>query len=383
MVAAGAENVFIKDVPDYAWHAGCFGTAAGNLMGFWDRNGMPGLYTGPTGDGLAPLNNFGSNIGIQSMWASEIGLDGRPAGQPGHIDDYWSTPYNPGAFESTGADPYVLAGREEHVPDCIGDFIGLSQNKWADLNGECSGNINGYAYVFWEPNGMARQNFEPKDPAGARIPDIPSGLRAWTQFRGYEADLTSQLSDTIAGMPEGRGFGLADLKAQINAGFPVILILQRSDETHRVLPGNPHANPSVHAMVAYGYFGDRVRYRTSWASGDFNFSAWDGSLWQADLPLRGVITVRPKPKITAIEREGSQLKISWHGPMATVMDGDSGNELKPHRYVVERCTDLDSGVFIAISEAVPELNASVPSDPSGQAFYRVRLESPETGVEGQ
>ena len=83
-------NIRIIDVPDYSWYAGCFGSATGNLTAFWDRNGFPDFYTGPTNGGLAPLNSNGSNAGIRSLWASKAGFDGRPANQPGHIDDYWT-----------------------------------------------------------------------------------------------------------------------------------------------------------------------------------------------------------------------------------------------------------------------------------------------------
>ncbi|HVK57737.1 MAG TPA: hypothetical protein VM735_03075, partial [Candidatus Kapabacteria bacterium] len=38
--ALAEENIYLLQVPDYTWHAGCFGTASGNLMAFWDRNGL-------------------------------------------------------------------------------------------------------------------------------------------------------------------------------------------------------------------------------------------------------------------------------------------------------------------------------------------------------
>src|SRR3954471_9204532 len=92
----GVENVFITDVPDYEWYAGCFGTASGNLMGYWDRHGYPNFYAGPTNDGLAPLDSYGNNAGVNSLWASRAGWDGRPGNQPGHLDDYWDnfSPFN-------------------------------------------------------------------------------------------------------------------------------------------------------------------------------------------------------------------------------------------------------------------------------------------------
>lgn len=166
------EFVHIVDVPDYTWHAGCFGSASGNLMGFWDRNGFPNFYTGPTAGGVAPLNSYGDNIGIRALWTSRAGFDGRPDDKPGHAEDYWEI--LDGSFESTAMDPYVTEGRAEHEADCIADFIGASQNKWADLNGECSGNIDGHAFNFWDRDGGRRVNFTPPDLAGKAVRDIQS-----------------------------------------------------------------------------------------------------------------------------------------------------------------------------------------------------------------
>src|SRR5688500_3968890 len=170
-----AENVIIVDVPDYTWYAGCFGSASGNLMGYWDRNGFPNFYTGPTAGGVAPLDSNDSNNGIRSLWASRAGFDGRPADKPGHTEDYWEFFSDAGySFESTKPDPYLLARRPEHEPDCVGDFIGSSQNKWPDLNGECSGNIDGYAFNFWDKDGGRLHNFVPPDFGGKPIRDIQS-----------------------------------------------------------------------------------------------------------------------------------------------------------------------------------------------------------------
>ncbi|HKX63503.1 MAG TPA: hypothetical protein VJS65_16725, partial [Verrucomicrobiae bacterium] len=47
--------VYLTDVPDYNWYAGCFGTASGNLAGFWDRHGYSNIYTGAVNGGEAPL----------------------------------------------------------------------------------------------------------------------------------------------------------------------------------------------------------------------------------------------------------------------------------------------------------------------------------------
>lgn len=169
--------VQLVDVPDYTWYAGCFGTATGNLMGYWDRHGMDDFYTGPTAGGVAPLDTWSAaNKGIRSMWASKAGVDGRPSAQPGHIDDYWVNYQtdNNYSYESTAADPYITAARTEHAPDCIGDFIGLSQKKWTNLGGECDGNIDAYSYSFWDKTGQRRNNYSFTNTTGQYIPDIQS-----------------------------------------------------------------------------------------------------------------------------------------------------------------------------------------------------------------
>jgi hypothetical protein len=364
----------LSEVPDYSWDAGCFGTASGNLMGYWDRHGFPSFYTGPTGGGLAPLSSEGSNVGIRSMWASRAGLDGRPEGEFGHMDDYWV------AYESPAPDPYVSANREEHTPDCIGDFIGLSQNKWNDLNGECEGNIDAFSFVFWDAAGSKRVNFTPASADGTAIPDIPSGLRAWTRFRGNEADAFSQLVDFNPSVPEGQGFTFDDLKAEIDAGYPVLLFLQNYAELNRSFPGMPRANPGLHGMLAYGYFisdaGEQyVRYKTSWgSSGENTLSKWNEDQWQAQLPVRGVIGYRPRPQITGMVQQGSELTVEWDGPSSVVSNLIDRTSTQVHWYVLERATQLNPANFEAVTSPAAERRATITVGPlESAAFYRVSL----------
>jgi hypothetical protein len=368
--ASAAVNVWLADVPDYAWHAGCFGTATGNLIGYWDRHGLPNMYTGPTGGGLAPLNTVGANQNIRSLWASEAGLDGRPANQPGHMDDYWQS------YESTAPDPYAAAGRTEHAPDCLGDFMGASQRKYPDLDGECAGNIDAFAFIYWDKNGDRLANFEPPLVSGLKVRDVPSGLRAFSRYRGYDANVAAQLADFNPTVPAGRGFSFEDLKVEINAGYPVLLILQNYDEPSRTLPGMPRANPMVHAMVAYGYVEtdggmQAVRYRTSWASGDV-FSEWNSDIWQAALPVRGLITYHPQPKIKTVDRSGGEVRIQWDGPSSTLLDMD-GNSKQLHFYIVERADSLTAGSFVPVTQPSAALESSFSDSGGDRAFFRVKL----------
>ena len=374
----GAANVYLTEVPDYDWWAGCFGTASGNLMGFWDRHGFPDFYTGPTSGGVAPLTSGGANAGIVSMWASQARLDGRPASQYGHLDDYYAY------YESTDPDPYQAAGRVEHPPDCIGDFIGLSQWKWSNMDQECDGNIDGFCFAYWDSSGARRTDYVPGPEAGLPARDLPSGLRAWTQYRGYDCTVFSQLTDFNPATPPGMGFAFNDLKAEIDAGYPVLLFLQQFAQKSRPVGPLSRVNPTLHGMLAYGYYVDDdgtqfVRYRTSWASGDNRFQAWGSQPWEAELPVRGVIGYHPRPRLKRWVLANSQLTLEWDGPSVALYDSTMASERPVHGYEVEICQSLATRQFKSVSPVMTERTYTVTNCPS-PAWFRIKLVT-RTGAE--
>ena len=362
----------LTEVPDYEWHAGCFGTASGNLAGFWDRHGMTNFYAGPTGGGLAPLRTTG---GIRALWASQAGVDGRPSGQFGHMDDYWVT------YESTAADPYVTLGRPEHTPDCIGDFIGLSQKKWANMAGECDGNIDAFSFVFWDKTGNKRVNYSHTN-ANKYIPDIQSGLKAWAKYRGYEVDTFTQLPSFSAEKTGTGGFTYADMKAEIDAGYPVLLFLQPPGEFSRSLGSMPKANPEIHGIMVWGYYEDTsvgaalpqgIQIRTSWGSGDGVFENFSGGPLGilSGYRIRGVIGFRPKPKIVKFTRDSGNVTLAWDGPSSQVTDVFAGTTTTVHRYQVQMKTSLNDLKWTSVGDITTDRTATVPD--VGQAFYRINL----------
>jgi len=274
-------------------------------------------------------------------------------------------------------DQYVRAGRDEHAPDCIGDFTGASQNKWSDLDGECSGNIDAYAYNFWDKTGAKRWNYTPPDSDGKSVRDLQSGFRVWAESRGYKAETYSQLSDVNAETPVGTGFTFEDLKAEIDAGYPVLMYLQMPGQLSRPINGMPRGNPIVHGMVAYGYLTvggvPRVRYRTSWGSGDFVFKEWSSDPIEIGLILRGLVAFRPAPKLREVKKEAEGMRIRWDGPSATL--SVDAVDTPAHRYVVERSESV-SGEYVEVSEVTTEREALVAEGVgggNGNAFYRVKL----------
>jgi len=372
------ENVYLTGVPDYEWYSGCFGTATGNLIGFWDRHGCANFYTGPTADGVAPLNSYGANYGIRSLWVSRAGRDGRPANQLGHEEDYYVS------YDSPAADPYRQAGRPEHAPDCIGDFIGLNQRKWVDLNGECDGNVDGFSFVYWDATGKRRVNYTPDSTAGEPPVDIQSGLRAWAEYRGYAADTFTQLSEFNPRMTgPAPGFTFEDLKAEIDRGYPVLVFLQDWNRTSRTVAGVPHLNPEIHGMLAIGYNvdddGNRfVRIRDSWATSEsYPLREWGPVDWApvipGFLPVRGVIGFHPKPRILSLIPQGDQLTIRWEGPDAEVYDGAANTTRKAHWYVLEQATSLATLDFAPILPPTTARELTVSGCCAGPAFFRLQV----------
>ena len=373
MTAMPAVNVFLTGTPDYAWYYGCMGTASGNLMGYWDRHGFPDFYTGRANGGRAPMNTGGNNDAIISLWASKAGFDGRPTDMSGHLDDYWV------GFETVGEDPYAIDGRPEHTPDCIGDFIGLSQNKWTKMAGECSGNVDGFCFVYWDTNGDRRVNFTPDSLAGEPALDVQSGLRAWTRNRGSECEVFTQLTDFNPNVPPGKGFTFDDMKTEIDQGYPVLLFMQSYTQYSRPLGSIPDANPAIHAMLAYGYYLNNgrsyVRYRTSWASGDNSLREWTSSAWEAGLPIRGVIGYHPLPRIRLWSASGSDLLLTWDGPAADLYDSTSATTRRVHAYVVEKSSAVSPFDFAPVSPVLTT-NTFTVTNCQSPAYFRVKLTTP-------
>ena len=381
---------YLNEVPNYTWYAGCFGTASGNLMGYWDRNGMSGFYTGPTGGGLAPLESYTpATEGIRSMWASKAGIDGRPLDRPGHIDDYVGSEdrVNMNSYESTAADPYVLAGRPEHAADCIGDFIGLNQRKWSSLAGECDGNIDAYSFVFWDKSGARRQNYSFTNTAGAYVPDIQSGLKRWARSRGYDAEVFTQLSIFNPERTGPTGFTFNDIKNEIDSGSPILCFLQPQNEFYRNLakPTPMRANPEIHGVMIYGYHDDpnnafglgslpeHVLVMDSWGRAAENLLPWSSYNWLGLFPVRGVIGFHPKPRVTGIHRKGETVSLQWEGPSATITDVVAGTIVPAHYYQVERSSTLNPADFRPVTPPSTERGASVIETGAETVFYRIGL----------
>ncbi len=234
---SAASSIILPNVPAYSSNLGCSGVSGGINAAFGDRGKLPNLYRGPTNNGVLPLDDSawgdftdvcGATYRRNPIISSQNGLDGRTT--RGTIDDYWVS------NESPILDPYTGSqiGCAVPAPGERGGEIGSSQaagwtqHTWGDAIGDymytsqsAYGNIDG-STAFYTYQGSGR----PYTCNTAEIENLPDGTRGMRHFyeaRGYAVpECYNQPTDNIA----SGGFSFANLKTEIDAGWPVILGLE-------------------------------------------------------------------------------------------------------------------------------------------------------------
>ncbi len=199
--------VLLNNVPAYDWSFGCSATAAAMMAGYYDNNGYPSVYTGPTNGGVAPMNNSvwgsawinGEERKLCPLSATRQGLDGRST--RGHVDDYWVVAGHP------GPDPYVTNGWTQHsYDDCTGDFMKTNQAAYGNTDGST---IFTY-FVDGSPYG------EPNDGDGC------CGLKLFFESRGCE--VFEYYNQYIYGFNGNtKGFTFEQYCDLIDRGRPVLI----------------------------------------------------------------------------------------------------------------------------------------------------------------
>jgi hypothetical protein len=199
--------VLLTDVPAYDWSFGCSATTAAMMAGYYDNNGYPSIYTGPTNGGVAPMNNSvwgsvminGEERKLCPLSATRQGLDGRST--RGHVDDYWVV------SGDAGPDPYVINGWTQHTyDDCTGDFMKTNQAEF--------GNIDGSTIFTYFVDGGAYG--EPNDGDGCY------GLKLFFESRG--CSVFSYYNQYITGLNGNiKGFSFEQYCDMIDRGRPVMI----------------------------------------------------------------------------------------------------------------------------------------------------------------
>jgi len=257
--------VLLSNVPAFDWSFGCSATSASMAAGFYDNNGYPDMYTGPTNGGVMPMNN--------SIWgyvvindetraqcplsATRNTIDGRTT--RGHVDDYWIQ------YGSTANDPYITNGWTQHTyGECTGDYMGTNQSAFSSSDGSTTF----YNYT----DGSPLYNYTGCEPGQI---DGCHGFRDFYESRGY--DVVQNYSQYIYGYNGNTlGFTFNQYKQEINAGRPVLIQVEG------------------HTMLGYGYddAGTLVYLHDTW---DYNnhTMTWGGSY--SGLAHYGVCVVQIEP----------------------------------------------------------------------------------------
>ncbi|MFU8827672.1 MAG: hypothetical protein ACNA70_09330 [Brevefilum sp.] len=268
----------LADFPAYDWVYGCSAVAGGIIAGYYDRQGYPDLYTGPTNGGVMPLSDTvwpywadgkGDAYRLNPLVASKAGLDGRS--EYGSIDNYWVS------NNSTADDPYITHSWDPHPwGSAIGDYMKTSQSAWPYQ----SRDGNTWFWNYGDATKLTCSAMEQFIPPGETYTisenDGTYGRKLFYEARGYTVtDCFNQRTDNQA----AGGFSLADFQAEIDAGHPVLL------------------NLAGHSIVGYGYSGSTIFIRDTWDSNPNNTFTmpWGGSY--AGMVLRSVSVVRLAPTI--------------------------------------------------------------------------------------
>jgi hypothetical protein len=244
------------NVPAYDWSFGCSATSAAMIAAYFDINGFPDIYTGPTNGGVMPMDNSvwpdwisgcGNTRNQNPLSATHSGLDGRSS--RGHVDDYWT------CVESTADDPFIVGGWTEHsYGDATGDYMYTNQSTY--------GNIDGATQFWGYSSGDKLYCSDLEAQGGSLLIDGTLGFKNFYESRGYTVtDCYAQKTDNkYAG-----GFSFEDYKAEIDAGQPVMI------------------HVTGHTMVGVGYADPSTVYlHDTW---DYNTHSmtWGGSYYGMDL----------------------------------------------------------------------------------------------------
>jgi PKD repeat protein len=244
------------DVPTLDWSYGCTATSAAMYFGYYDRNGYPNMYTGPTNGGVFPISNAVWGSGECPLSASHKGIDGRTT--KGHVDDYW---YGIGS----SIDPYYGYWTEHTPQDCVADYMGTNQyQNW--------GNGDGGTSFFFYGDGSPMYDYTGSEAGHNR--DAAHGMRLFAESRGYK--VSSNYNQLIYGYwGNTKGFTYDQYKSEIDAGNPVLIGLEG------------------HSMLGVGYSGsNQIIVHDTWDHSSHTMT-WGGSYWGMNQEMVTVIHLSP------------------------------------------------------------------------------------------
>ncbi len=238
---------------EYSWWYGCSPTAAGMVMGYYDRNGYGGLqYGNLVPGGVAEASTFPSTEGTWNYLAQYA------IASPGHVSAFYRNGYG-----GSGDDiPSLHTGY-----DSLADFMGTSRDQFGNYNGATS------FYYFTDGSRLyAKDSYAYNLQA-----DGMYGIWKYLDYSGYgshnaatDMNVFTQLTDN-----QGKAYGYTfnDFKAEIDAGREVIIHI------------------SGHSMVGYGYGDNNLVYVFDTWSPGVHTMTWGETYGSA--AMWGVTSITP------------------------------------------------------------------------------------------
>lgn len=251
--------------PSYGWWYGCSPTAAGMMVGYYDRNGYAGKkYDNLVPGGMAEISTIykdpARNALIKNVIASQ-----------GHVNDFY------GGDSNAGFDKYLNSGDDlpgpHHTFDSLADFMGTSQDSAGNVNG-------GTTFYFWDDGTKTY----PKDLYDYGLQDFDGmyGIAEYLRYAGYGDDprFSTNYFTALIDMVAPNGFTFAEYKAEIDAGRVVMIQVKG------------------HSMFGYGYTDDGwIIFDDTW-NGHDKLMPWGGSYYGMDhwgvtcfIPTGGTVVV--------------------------------------------------------------------------------------------
>jgi hypothetical protein len=259
------EGSNVDNVGSYAWWYGCSPTAAGLVLGYYDRNGYKGQsFDNLVPGGVAEVSTFGSSSAlVNSIIASSA-----------HVTDFYSNGYNASGDDSTG---------NLHTFNCLADFMGTSQ--------DAAGNTNGATTFYYFDNGS---RFYVADAVANNLQNMDGtyGIGAYINYCGYSyASIYTQSIDTQV----SSGFDFKQYMAEIDAGRLVLIQLDG------------------HTAVGYGYDAkdDLIYLRDSNDSSTSLSMTWGGSYDGMSQWGVTVVELVPEPSTTVLLFIGGAGMFFW------------------------------------------------------------------------
>ena len=326
----------IDDVPAFTWCFGCSATSAAMIAGYYDRSGYPNLYSGPTNNGLLPLNNDeywttwkDSCLDTRNrapVSATQKELDEQA--DRGHVDDYWV------CYGDSGEDPFVTNGWNEHTHgSCTADFMGTSQSSSPIENPDG-------ATTFWHYRNGDKLKSEVLFSSGPEYykPSGLCGVQEFYESRGYTVnDAYNQYIYPYG--TNDHGFTFEQYKREIDANRPVMIHVKG------------------HTMVGVGYDDSASQQM-------YIYDTWDHSTHT--MTWGGTYSDMQHYAVTIVTLESSGCTFS-----ISPTDMSFGSEGGSHDVIIEASSSSSSW---SVSESLPWVSAS-PSSGTGDGTVTVTVEA--------